>query len=58
MSQQCKSRTDVSTMILLTSCSKELMKHIQNDMGKSTSVWQEVQDSFVSNRVGGSEAKL
>ncbi|CAK4034731.1 Hypothetical predicted protein [Lecanosticta acicola] len=32
---------------------KEIMKHAENDIGKSTSVWQEVEDSFVSNQIGG-----
>lgn len=32
---------------------KEIMKIIENDMSKSTTVWQEVEDSFVSTVEGG-----
>jgi hypothetical protein len=33
--------------------SKKLAKHLENDLAKSTTVWQEVEDSFVSTEVGG-----
>ncbi|KAK4507400.1 hypothetical protein PRZ48_001135 [Zasmidium cellare] len=32
---------------------KEIMKHIEGDVSKSTTVWQEVEDSFVSTVEGG-----
>lgn len=32
---------------------KEIMKHTEGDMSKSTSVWQEIDDSFVSTVEGG-----
>ena len=42
------------------SCSKKIMPLVENDMRKSTTVWQEIDDSFVSIEAGGlgSEAKL
>ncbi|KJX98524.1 hypothetical protein TI39_contig407g00002 [Zymoseptoria brevis] len=39
---------------------KKIVKCIENDMSTSTTVWQEIEDSFVSTEVGGpsSSAKL
>lgn len=32
---------------------KEIMKHMENEMVKATSIWQEIDDSFVSTVEGG-----
>lgn len=42
------------------SCRKKIMPLLENDMSKSTTVWQEIDDSFVSTKVSGpySDAKL
>lgn len=34
-------------------CSKKLGQMLENKMGTSTTLWKEVEDSFVSNAVGG-----
>lgn len=32
---------------------KEIMKHAEGDISKSTSIWKEIEDSFVSTVEGG-----
>ncbi|KAF2212237.1 hypothetical protein CERZMDRAFT_97514 [Cercospora zeae-maydis SCOH1-5] len=48
---QCQEHVDVV---------KKILPLIENDMGKSTTVWQEIDESFVSTQAGGPglEAKL
>ena len=43
-------------MFLTYSGSKQISKHLERSLVDSTTLWQEVEDSFVSNVVGGQGA--
>ena len=57
MLRLCRWRAPVSVLSIADEMSSEkLSKALENSIGTSTTLWQELPDSFVSNEVGGGPA--